>query len=197
VVIGVMPLITFTTAWEGKWLVKSYGLDPAKLGHYLIAGPLLFDVGAFLFGDLASRRIRKRSDGSPPRLLFATAAVLIIVGDLSAAYAPSALAAIGWNALAAVGRGAILPLVISDLARRLPPELVAPGGAAFNGIQALVMVVANILIGYVVQHYGYRAIIVGITLWVALPCLVWLATIRPRAASLPKARVVSTRDPPT
>jgi ACS family hexuronate transporter-like MFS transporter len=189
---AVMPLITFTTGWEGKWLVSAFHLDQHDLGTYLIPGPLCFDAGAFLFGDLASRRLRSHPDAPPPRLLFAISVVLIVAGDLSAPFSGSAEAAIGCNAIAAVGRGAILPLVLSDMARRLPPQLVAPGSAAVSGMQALTIVVSSLVIGYVVQHHGYTTIIVALSLWVILPCAAWLATARAPAATppLPEARAL-------
>jgi MFS transporter, ACS family, aldohexuronate transporter len=178
VTFAVMPLITFTTAWEGKWLVHDFGLHQTDLKLYLLPGPLLFDAGAFAFGDLASRRVRRLGDGSPPRVLFAIAALLIVAGDLCAPFAPNAVAAVGCNAVAAVGRGAIFPLVVSDMARRLPPALVAPGAAAVSGAQAAAMVVASLLIGHFVQTRGYPTVLVGLSLWVIAPCAYWLVTAK-------------------
>jgi ACS family hexuronate transporter-like MFS transporter len=188
VVAGVMPLIAFTTIWEGKWLVHDFGLPPARLGHYLILGPLLFDLGALTFGHLASRRIALSGRGTSPRLLVAAAAALVVGGDLAAPFAASALIAITWNGVAAIGRGAILPLVVSDMARGLPAPLVARGTAAVNGVQALTLVVANPIIGYLVQHHGYRTALVGISLWAAPMFGWWLVATRGAAPAIDKER---------
>src|SRR5215212_4629012 len=68
------PIFGFVNGWGAKYLNHTFGVSQEHVGHYLWLPPLVFDTGAILFGDLASRQ--RRPEGAPPRLLFAIAVPL-------------------------------------------------------------------------------------------------------------------------
>jgi ACS family hexuronate transporter-like MFS transporter len=175
--LAIVPTSAFMMAWEAKFYVRQFGLAQGDLAGYLVLSAVVYDAGALLFGDLASRRARARgpADTSPHRLLFACGALLAMSGMLVLAFAPTPHAALAGMALGAAGRGAVITLVNSDTLARMPQQLVAGSGGIIASAQSLGAIVVNPLIGTVVQHQGYGGILLALAAWTIPGCAAWIA----------------------
>ncbi|HEY2509560.1 MAG TPA: MFS transporter, partial [Polyangiaceae bacterium] len=154
--LAVVPASAFMMAWEAKFYVREAHLTQGQLPAYLVTSAVLYDAGALLFGDLASRRARRRADGSPARLLFGAGAALAAAGMLVLSTAHDATATLAGMALGATGRGAIVTLANSDTLARVPQRAVAAAGGIIASVQSLGAIVVNPVIGGVVQKHGYQ-----------------------------------------
>lgn len=167
------PLIGFVLGWGAKYLHGELGVSQADVGLYLWLPPLLFDAGALLFGDLASRH--RREDGRPPRGLFAIGIAL------SACLALLPLTTDPWQAvvvagISLAGGGAIYTITTADLLARVPDEIVSFAGGVLAGAQSLALIIASPIIGWSVDaHGGYAAVVVVLGLWTIPGSLAWLA----------------------
>jgi ACS family hexuronate transporter-like MFS transporter len=176
-IFAVAPALSFFATWGAKYLVARFGLTQGQVGHYLWVPPLILDVGAILFGDLAARR---RSLGESPRTLFVLAALL------TAALALLPLATTPWQAIAigaltSAGGGAVYTLVTADLLGRMPAAQVSFAGGTIAGAQSLSLIIANPLIGLAVGAlHDYVAVAILLGAWVVPGSLIWWAW-RPRA----------------
>jgi len=171
-IFAVAPVFSFPQTWGAKYLVRTFRLDQGDVGHYLWLPPLVFDVGAILIGDRASRQ--RRGEGVPPRALFALGAVLAV----SLVLLP--LAETPWQSMiimgiAMAGGGGMYTLVTSDLLARMPPGSVSFAGGILAGAQSLALIIANPLIGRAVDRLGnYDAVALGLAAWVIPGSLGWL-----------------------
>jgi ACS family hexuronate transporter-like MFS transporter len=171
-VVASAPVFNFPTVWGAKYLTATYGLKQEQLGHYLWLPALLFDVGAILFGDLASRQ--RRPEGVPPRSLYAVGVAL------AAALAFLPLAGGPWDGIlilgaASIGAGAMYALTTSDLLARVPVGSVSLASGTVAGAQSLALIICNPLIGRAVDHlHSYDAVALGLGLWVLPGGLFWL-----------------------
>jgi predicted MFS family arabinose efflux permease len=162
---------TLFHGWGAKYLVRTFAVQQADIGHYLWVPPLAMDVGAILAGDLLSRSKRELE---PPRVLFAIAA--LCAGGIGLLQ----LAATPWQGTAAIaigtfGGGAMYSLVTGDLLRRVPPDQVSTVGGVLAGAQSLMLIVANLLVGVAVDAYGNYDLVASVTAaWVVPGALVWL-----------------------
>jgi MFS family permease len=174
-VLVVVPASTFMLSWEAKFYVREAHLAQASLTPYLVASALLYDAGALLFGDLASRRARTRGDASPPRLLLALGTLLLGSGMVVLSVAHTPAAAVAGMTLCAAGRGAVVTLAISDTLARMPQQAVAAGAGVIASVQSLCAIVVNPLIGLVVQHHGYGGIVLALGAWAVPLAAAWIA----------------------
>ena len=179
-IFAVTPVTGFVLSWAAKVLARSFAVTQGSMGHYLWLPSLGFDLGAVLFGDLATRL--KRAPGAPPRVLHLVAATLTAcVGLLVVASSP-------WQATACfvlcmAGGGAVWTLVLADLLARLPQTRASFAAGVLTGALSLANIVAQPLIGRVVDATGrYDGIAVALALWVVPGSLVWFAW-RPSAIS--------------
>lgn len=170
VVFASAPTIAFVLLWGSKFLVKTYGLTQSQVGHYLWLPPLFFDLGAVLFGDLASRR----KDGATPRLLLAMAMLL----SLAIVFAPRATTpwgGIGIAGVALMGGGGLFALLTSDMLARVPSSAVSLAGGCTAAAQSLAYIIANPLIGRTVQKTGsYSLALTALAIWTIPGCIAWL-----------------------
>jgi ACS family hexuronate transporter-like MFS transporter len=166
-VFAAAPIVGFVQVWGAKYLVRAFGVTQGDVGDYLWLPPLIFDAGAILCGDLASRLRLSRP-------LFAIGIVL------ASAIALLPLAATPWQAMAIVavamaGAGALYTLIASDLFSRMPPGSVSFAGGVVAGGQSLALIVVNPLIGWSVGRLGsYDVAAVGLGLWILPGSLLWL-----------------------
>lgn len=176
-VLAVAPLIGLVLNWGAKLLVRTYGLAQADVGRYLWLPPLFFDLGALLFGHLASRRAHDGtvSSGAADRPLFAAAAAL----GLAILFVPLAdgpLAAMLVAGVAMAGGGAVYALVTADMLARVPPGSVSAAGGMTAAAQSLALIVANPLFGRAVERSGsYAGTVVAVGVWLVPGALAWLA----------------------
>ncbi|MBA3463146.1 MAG: MFS transporter [Deltaproteobacteria bacterium] len=168
---AVAPAVGFLQAWGAKYLVRTHELLQEDVGAYLWLPPLGLDVGAILFGDLASRQHR---EGAPPRALFAIGALLCAsIGLLPYCTTP-------WQAMIVLstsmaGGGAIYTLVTADFLGRMPASSVSFAGGILAGAQSLMLIIVNPLIGKVVDAQGhYDSVAYALGAWVIPGCVIWL-----------------------
>lgn len=176
-VFAVAPIAGFALGWGAKYLATTFAVAQEDIGHYLWLPPLLFDAGAIVFGDLASRQ--RRPAGVPPRALFAVALVLAATLALLPA-ATSPWTAMGILGAAMVGAGAAYTFVTADLLARVPPASVSLAGGIMAGAQSLALIVAEPLIGWSIDSHGhYDVVTVALGALVVPGSLAWLLW-RPR-----------------
>jgi len=170
------PVLGFQSAWSAKYLVRTFGLAQGDIGHYLWLPPLVFDAGALLFGDLASRQ--RRRQGAPPRRLFAISIAL------AATLAVLPLAGSPWQsmailAVAVAGSGAMYALSTADLLGRIPLGSVSFASGILVGAQSLALIISSPLIGRAIDRLGtYDVAAICLGLWAIPGGIVWLV-VRP------------------
>jgi predicted MFS family arabinose efflux permease len=177
-VFAAATIFSFAQVWGAKYLVRTFALAQGDVGRYLWLPPVVFDAGAILFGDLASRQ--RRPEGVPPRALFAIGLALATL------FATLPLAQTPWQSMfiigtAMAGAGAMYTLVTSDLLARMPPGSVSLAGGILAAAQSVALIIANPLIGRVLDRLGsYDAVGIGLAVWAIprQPDLVVLAPAR-------------------
>jgi ACS family hexuronate transporter-like MFS transporter len=174
VVLATSPMLAFAFLWSAKFLAHEYRLTQTEIGAVLWIPPVVFDVGAVIFGHLVSRRAARLRDGSPPRAIFA-AAMLLCMAIAVMPRAPDALTAVLIGGLAMAGGGAAFAILTADMLSRVPPALVSSAGGITAAAQSLAYIVASPLIGASVErHASYAPILLQLGLWVLPGCLLWL-----------------------
>jgi sugar phosphate permease len=173
--LAIVPASAFMMAWEAKLYVRVTELAQKDLAVYLTTSAVLYDAGALLFGDLASRRAKRRGDASPHRALFACGAVLATAGMVALCFARSPTGVLTGMALGAIGRGAIVTLANSDTLARMPQRAVAAAGGVIASVQSLGAIVLNPIIGATAQSRGYAPITASIAAWTLPLAIAWIA----------------------
>lgn len=172
------PILAFLLNWGSKYLVTVYGLQQADVGTYLMFPPLFYDAGAILIGNMASRRARRVTDGSPPRGLFAMSAALCAMGGLMPFVGGPAATMAAASACMA-GAGGMVALVVSDMMARVHPAAVSTAGGITASAQSLAYIALSVIAGAALQRgISYAAIIAALGLWVIPGCALWLL-VRP------------------
>jgi ACS family hexuronate transporter-like MFS transporter len=177
-ILATAPIFALSLSWGSKYLAREFGIAQENVGRYLWMPPLLFDAGALIFGDLASRQ--RRAPGAPPRFLFTIGIVLA----LSLAFMPFAVtpwAAMSFMGLSMAGGGIVYTLATADLLSRVPPNAVSFAGGTIACAQSVAIIIANPLIGLSVDRSGsYDVAIYALAAWVLPGGLAWLL-LRPRS----------------
>jgi ACS family hexuronate transporter-like MFS transporter len=182
-VAGSAPLIMLVLNRTSMYLVDHWGMPKESVGNYLIAPPLLFDLGAIGFGAFASSRQASRTDGDTHRGPLVVAMLL----GASLALVPltrSPEAAIALFAASACGGGGIFVLVTADTLARVPVERTSAVGGMTAAAQSLAHVVASPLIGWTIDRtHGHDTALVALGLIVIPTTLAFVAWpgFRPRA----------------
>jgi ACS family hexuronate transporter-like MFS transporter len=172
-IFAVTPVTGFVGSWAAKFLARSFAVKQGAMGQYLWLPNLGFDLGAILFGDLATRQLR--APGAPPRALHLVAAAL------TACVALLVVASSPWQATACfvlcmAGGGAVWTLVVADLLARLPRARASFAAGVLTGALSVANIIAQPLIGRVVDATGrYDGIAIGLGAWVVPGSLVWFA----------------------
>lgn len=169
------PLFAFVLLWGSKLLHDQFGVAQEDVGPYLVAPPLFYDLGAVVFGHLASTHARKHGERSVPVVLVLVATVL------SSSFAAVALCTTPWQvvgvcSVAMAGGAGVFAMVTSDMIGRVGAGTAATAGGVTASAQSVLYVVANPTIGLGVeaQHGSYDGVIVGITALMVPGILVWL-----------------------
>jgi ACS family hexuronate transporter-like MFS transporter len=174
--LAIVPASAFAMAWEAKFYVSRFALPQGGLAPYLVASAVAYDAGAILFGDLASRRQRRRErEGTPPRLLLACGALLAAAGLAGLAFAPTAHVAVAFFIASGAGRGAVVTLCNTDAIARMPLRSVSAAGGVIASVQSLGAIVTNPLLGHAVQSFGYAPALVVLSVWTVPGTIAWLA----------------------
>jgi MFS transporter, ACS family, hexuronate transporter len=173
-VIASAPLLSFCFNWGSKYLVHDHGLKQHQVGSYLWFPPLIFDIGAVLFGHFVSRAARARGGTGVSRGLMAAAMVLTLVGAC-VPFMGEPGAAMLVMSLSMAGGGGLYAMTTTDMMGRVPPAVVSTAGGICAAAQSLTYIVANPLIGLsVTATHGYTQIILLLAAWVLPACGVWL-----------------------
>lgn len=169
-VAGSAPAMMFVLNWTSKYLVDGWHLKKDTIGNYLVAAPLLFDVGAIAFGALASRRKDRQTHTD----LFIVAMLLQACLALTP-LAPSPEWGIALCAISACGGGGIYALVTNDMLSRVPIERTSMAGGMTAAAQSLAHIIAGPLVGYAVdKDHNYTSALIGLGLAVPPTMLAFL-----------------------
>lgn len=165
-IVGSAPALMFVLNWTSKYLDQEHHVPREAVGTYLIAAPLLFDVGAIGFGYLASRR-----EAEPHHAARRTHVDLLLVSMVLAAslalapFVASPEMAIGLCAASAAGGGGIYALVTADMLARVPVHRTSACSGMTAASQSLAHVIAGPLVGWTIdrsQHYTIALIALGL-----------------------------------
>ena len=191
------PAISFTLLWGAKFFAREYHLDQLSLGKMLWIPALVFDLGAVGFGDLAARYRARHSDGRPPRVVIAAAAALCtLIALLPLLENP--WVAVGVCAVSMAGGGGLYTVLTGDMLARIPARGVAVAGGICAATQSLAYVIANPIVGRVVQATGsYHAVLVALGLWVIPGAAISVVGRAPSAGRVVKRRRLRPRVGPT
>lgn len=173
-VVASAPGIAFLLNWSAKFLDKHHHVPQGEIGSYLWLPPLVFDLGAVLFGDLASRARARLGPARPTRgLVIAGAALASTLALMPFAPTPMSATVIGGVSMA--GGGALYALLTADMLSRVPPSSVATAGGISAAVQSISHVVFLPLVGMLSKKTGdYTAAMVVLGLWVVPGTLLWL-----------------------
>jgi ACS family hexuronate transporter-like MFS transporter len=176
VIVGSAPAMMFVLNWTSKYLVEGWGLAKSDIGNYLVAAPLLFDLGAVGFGAIASGR---PSDGAGMK----TNRDLLVVSMLLQSslalvpLAPTPAWGIFLCAASACGGGGIYALVTADMIARVPIERTSAAGGMTAAAQSLAHIIAGPLVGWSIDRsHSFTPALIGLGLAVpptVLAFLVW------------------------
>lgn len=172
------PAIMFVLIFFPQLVEKAFGISEDHIAHYAWLPPVFFDLGAVVFGGIASRR-----DPTPTRALVRSQPELIAVAALCvSALAFSPLVHGPWAAtlvcsVALVGGGAINARVTADMVARIDPAHVSTAGGICAAAQSLAYIVAAPLVGRSYDHtrsFSHALVVVGcIVLPGALAWILW------------------------
>jgi ACS family hexuronate transporter-like MFS transporter len=188
-VVGSAPGIMFVLNWTPQYLVERWHMARLDTRWYLVAPPLMFDIGAVGFGWWASRREQDRSTGTETATATATGveskthrdlfgiATALSAMLLFAPLAPSPAVAIALFAAAACGAGGIYVLVTADMLRRVPVDKTSSAGGMTAAAQSLAHVVASPLLGMSIDRthsYTTALVVLGlVVLPTSIAFLLW------------------------
>jgi MFS transporter, ACS family, hexuronate transporter len=181
-IVASAPALAFTLLWASKYLVTTFHVSVGAVAGYLWIPPLVYDVGAVVFGDLSSRRARRRGfDGSPDRALVAVGAVMCAsVALLAVASSPPVAVAV--LSLAMAGGAGLYALLTTDLFSRVPEASISAAGGLCAAAQSIAYVIANPLIGASAQAtHGYRGAVCALGLWLLPGAVAWIVWKPPPA----------------
>lgn len=173
-IVGSAPGIMLCLNFASQYLVEHWHLAKEGLGRYLIVPPLCFDLGALVFGALATRRERTLA---PAAKLPTHRALLCFAAVLAACLALIPLATSAWQSIALMsvtvcGGGAIYALVTADMLGRVPENRTSTAGGLIAASQSLAIIVASPIAGYAIDRSrGYDSAMIACGL-VVLPAIV-------------------------
>jgi ACS family hexuronate transporter-like MFS transporter len=181
-VIASAPLLTLLYQWGTKYLVHDHHLLQRETGALLFFPPLFFDLGAVLFGHLASvARARGLGGGGVPPALLAAAGITMLSGA-AIPFAGTPRLAVAVACVTMIGGGGMYALNMADVAARVPPGLVSVAGGMCAAAQSVAQIAANFAIGASVMWTGsYTFILVALAAWVVPGTIAWVV-IRPPPA---------------
>lgn len=171
------PAHMFVLLWFPKYLYAAFALPKPELARYLWMPPLFMDIGAVVFGVVASlrERARARLTHDPRPRIQSDLLVLAAVATATLALVPLAGGPWGATVLGAAtltGVGALYGRLTADMSAQIPPEYVSTAGGFAAAAQSLVYIVANPLVGRLTDGYGlagYHWALVALGV-IAIPC---------------------------
>ena len=174
-VVFTAPCIMFGLNWSSHYLTEACGLSQDALARYIWLPPLGFDLGAVLFGALASRSDKRaRAASSHVGLMAAAAFLALSMAAMPLVHGPWPATLLTTSCLA--GGGGIYALLTADMLARVAPSVVSTAGGLTAAAQSLAYVVANPLIGRAVDRtQSYALVLVVLGAMVPPAVLAWAA----------------------
>ena len=167
------PLIAFFSHWWVKFLAERFALPQADLASYGFLAPVAYDVGAIVFGDLASRARRRGG-------LRLEEALLAFGCLLAAANALTSLQSSPWFAvlvgsIGAFGAGGAFALCNAGALSAVPGGQVSRAAAMIATSFQLGSVIANPLIGWSIDRTGSYTLALAVPPLLIVPgAAIWL-----------------------
>ena len=178
IVLGSAPAMLIVLSWFPQFLVEACHVKKEAVGHYLWLPPLVFDVAAVTFGLLASLRDTKLDREGGEKSASHTGLVLIaalFTATLMLAHVvegPWARVALG--SLSMAGGAGMYVIGTADMLRRVEPRDAALASGISAAVQSIVHVIANPLVGTVVDRTHAWGYVLALGL-LALPCAIaWI-----------------------
>ena len=177
-IVCVSPAIMFVLIFFPQFVEKTFDVPESGIAHYAWMPPLFFDLGAVVFGAIASWR-----DPTPTRSVVRSQPELIAAaGFFVSMLALASLVHGPWGAtiacsVALVGGGAINSRVTSDMVARIDPAHVSTAGGLCAAAQSIAYVIAAPLVGRSFDHtksFAHALVTVGcLVLPGALAWILW------------------------
>jgi ACS family hexuronate transporter-like MFS transporter len=174
-VVFTAPSIMFGLNWTSQFLSHTFEISQDGLAKFVWLPPLGFDLGAVVFGALASRADRRVTTGAPRSHV----TLVLAAGVLSATMAAVPLVDGPWLGTALVtislaGGAGLFALLTADMLARVAPSQVSAAGGMTAAAQSLAYVVANPIAGRAVDvSHSYGAVLVVLGAIVPPAVLAW------------------------
>jgi ACS family hexuronate transporter-like MFS transporter len=167
-VMACAPAIMFVFNWYPQLLKDAFGIPQEKLGWYLWAPPLLFDLGSVGFGYLGGKRDDKRPVIAIGTVLAATIALV------PRAQGPIAAVVIG--GIAMIGGGCLYSVLTQEMFARVPADRISIAGGTTAAAQSLSHIIAAPLVGRAIDksHGSYFPAMIALGIWIIPGALIWL-----------------------
>lgn len=192
-VLACAPLLGFHFNWMSKMLDQRFHSTQSELGNLLILPPLLFDLGAVLFGTLGTLQNKARPDSNAPPYGLITAATAVALTGVFLTRTPTPWSTMVLAGISMAGGGGLYGLVTADVLRRVPPAAVSTAGGMLAAAQSLALIIVNPLIGRSVElTSSYELAIVVLTALHLPGAAAWLLLRSPpvhRAAAVASIEV--------
>jgi len=175
-VVFAAPSIMFGLNWWSQYLAEAHDLPQGELRAYLTVPPLFFDLGAVGFGVLASRADARDGEAARERtrwaLMIAASLLCAVMALAPRVHGPWPATLCGAVSLA--GGGGIFALLTADMLKRVHPSHVSTAAGLTASAQSLAYVVANPLIGAVVDAtHSYDTVLLVLGAVVPPSVLLW------------------------
>ncbi len=183
-VVFTAPSIMFGLNWTSHYLTDTFGLSQGALARYVWLPPAGFDIGAVLFGALASRADRRAvseaaseaASGKKSHVALVVAAALLSASMAAVPLAHDPWLASALAALSLAGGGGLFGLLTADMVARVHPTHVSAAGGLTAAAQSLAYVVANPAIGRVVDvTHSYVVVLLVLGAIVPPAMIAWSA----------------------
>jgi len=183
-IFAIAPILAFGLYWAPKFLVARYGISQAEVARYSFLPPLAFDLGAIVFGDLASRARRRNASRSEAALVVVAASLGLAIGWMARPQTP--WASVSLAAAVCFGIGGAFAMTSAAALLAVPRSMVSRANAMTTAAAALGAIVSNPLIGWSVDRTGSYSLALRCLGLLVLPgTAAWLLLARPESAADP------------
>ncbi len=166
------PCIMMVLTWFPQYLAEGRHTSAPEIARVLWIPPLVFDIGAIGFGALGSAL--RGPDARPPRSLMLVAATLASA-LMFVPFAHGIAAVVALASISMAGGAGVYVLVMANLMTQVAPTETARAGGMLAAAQSLSHIVANPLVGLVVDRtHSFSGVLVALGFIVLPGALVWV-----------------------